>query len=535
MSFLKPFLDAFKKASAPKSPDAVEEARSSGHLGPTTGDAAGSFEPLRPAPGTPTGGGSAIPNIGGTKAPIQDVTPIVRPPSQPPTPGQPGEQGPIEGGGGGGTPTPPSAPFEPVTVRFREAGAGVAEDPDAGGEVSEAGKTDLDEGFIQRLRLVDDGSTVIDGGDPPESTEYSGETTRQGTPLVQVGSGGDGSEGGGGSGPHPPGPGTGGSEGEPELISFVDRRGGATQPSNPLKGEGGRPTLQSSDPEEGGEVTERFRTPTGLKAEGVLPTLQSSDPEEGGEVSERFRPPTGLKAEGVLPTLQSSDPEEGGEVSPGEMLRRRVGGDDLFKVKMEEVLVSSPSGPAAPGGSPIPYPLAEGSTGDGGAEAPALGKMKIPHKIEDAPGSSSSANQAVVSDGEGSGAADSLARKAGEGQKDFLKVGTQETVASRQASGGVAGESTDRDHKLAETVGGSRAEVKDSHDRFASTRADTPSKPAAPLMDDDDLESSTLLDLKPAPAVKEMLPGLASQVPGDLAAGIHPDLDADSDMDASEL
>ncbi len=37
----------------------------------------------------------------------------------------------------------------------------------------------------------------------------------------------------------------------------------------------------------------------------------------------------------------SSDPEEGGEVGPGDSLRSRAAGDDLFKVKMEEVLVSS--------------------------------------------------------------------------------------------------------------------------------------------------------------------------------------------------
>lgn len=57
MSLIKTFVDAFKKASTAKTDGALEHARSDGVLGPTTGDAAGSFTPLRPAP-APSGDGA---------------------------------------------------------------------------------------------------------------------------------------------------------------------------------------------------------------------------------------------------------------------------------------------------------------------------------------------------------------------------------------------------------------------------------------------------------------------------------------------
>ena len=107
-----------------------------------------------------------------------------------------------------------------------------------------------------------------------------------------------------------------------------------------------------------------------------------------------------------------------------------------------------------------------------------------------------------------------------------------EPVASLEKFDGVDGESQDKDHKVGLEFA-RRTEVKDAHDRFSNVGSEEP-KPVAELADDDDFESSSLLDLKPEPDVKEMLPGLAGELPDD--AELEFDLDDDlDDTDESEF
>lgn len=551
MSLIKTFVDAFKKASARKEPNALEHARSDGHLGPTTGDAAGSFEPLPP----PGSGSSGIPSIHGVEPPA-DSTPIVRPPSEPSPPNEPGEQGPVEGGGGGGTPTPPSAPFNPVEVVFKQAGGGsaprdlkiedspVVEDPDAGGEVADR-KADIDSAFVRRLRFSPDTEPSVQSSDPEEGGEVAGGGSglERGIPeghvpgelttvpnasvdlpladgVEQLVSAESGSEQRRGNlltqveqeGGTPPAdreaPADEDSEGEGELVSLGDGRGS-----------------QLSD-ERGAGLLGGLKLEGDYKVAGAGPSIASSDPEEGGEVFSRLgpRPPVGaeIPAGSIL-----EDPDAGGEVFS--KVEFKIESADLkfgeYKVepdykpegdwKVEDGIKFEGLGsPASPPGSPIPYPNVEG---------------------------------------DGDALAESLARKAGGAQQEFFKVKMEEVMVTsartgsepldeqageapvtREAFDGIKGESQDKDH-TGEMAFARRTEVKDAHDRFSDTKPDTPPKPPAQLIDDDDdFESSSLLDLKPEPDVKEMLPGLAGELPDD--AELDFDLDDDlDDTDESEL
>jgi hypothetical protein len=275
-------------------------------------------------------------------------------------------------------------------------------------------------------------------------------------------------------------------------IKFEGGKGDDTH-----KVEGVAPPTASSDPDDGDQLTREIQPATGGGYIGETEknlTSFSSDPQEGGEVG------PGDMLRRTPGPLTAGEPQDGGdsdEVGPGDLLRRRVGGEEFFKVKMEEVVVSSAIDPAAPAPTPVPYPVSD--------EPP---------------------------DDEGSGVADWIAKKRGKGGLGFLDVKAEEPFTSLETSDGSDGESQDNDHK-----GGlefaRRSEVKDAHDRFSNVGSEEP-KPVAELADDDDFESSSLLELKPEPDVKEMLPGLAGELPDDTELEVDLDDDLD-DTDESEL
>ncbi|MEP6870884.1 MAG: hypothetical protein ABI939_03440 [Anaerolineaceae bacterium] len=363
------------------------------------------------------------------------------------------------------------------------------------------------------------------------------------------------------------------------LASSDPQEGGeitGLRPPGSLKVEGVNTSpLASSDPQEGGEVTGLRRPPTGLKVEGVRETgLASSDPQEGGEVTARRlhtvrgehlkeatitvreapdadgevtglrRPPTGLKLEGTRETgLASSDPQEGGEVTglrqPPTGLKvegvNPTGGgppasSDHFDIKMEHVVDTQT--PAAPAGTPIPYP----------------NTANAPHDIPIVHYTDKSSPSLM----------DSASRKAGGDQKEFLKVEMKEAVITRDAPSVVDRESTQTDHKgeislvergssphsgvpqpgehPASPLLADKSDVHDSHDRLANLGVGHSDKlpVGAPVLDDH-FESSTLLNLKPSSGPPAMLPGLAGHLPDSLDLHLDPHADVDADNDESEL
>ncbi len=450
MSLFSVFTDAFKKAANSRA-DAAQKAIDSGAggtLGSTPQPVGGSFNPLRPAPGSPSSSpldhfkaeGIEPPDAGG------DVTEMRRPPSDFKIEGLKVAGDPDAGGGVTEMRRPPTD--------LKIEGLNVAGDPAAGGQVSEA-KGNLDSAFTRRLRESPDfkaeGATDLKSSDPEEGGEFHrGDVLRAAEP------------------------------------------GGARPLGSEHKIEGA-PDLKSSDPQEGGELhrpdvlhatAPGVGRPVGSehKIEGA-PDLKSSDPQEGGEFHRgdmlRAAEPGGArplgsehKIEGAT-DLKSSDPEEGGEFHRGDMLRTaepgagggRPVGSDYFNVKIEET--GSPLAPAGPGGTPIPYPNLEA--------APAGGE---------------------------SGAGDLIARKAGGGQHEFLKVEMKEAFITRDAPTG------------------------DAHPGGVSI-------PGA----EDHYQSSTLLDLHPEPAagVHEMLPGLAGDLPDVPDLDLDLDADVDADTDESDL
>ena len=340
MSIIKAFVDAFKKASTAKTPDAREHARSDGLLGPTNSDAGGSFEPLRPAP-APT----SEPGLGDQALNVESLP--------------------------------------------------VAEDPDAGGEVAASLKTNIDPAFTRRLRFAGDDEpatlplkdagdykvegidSVSDGdsADPdlaerrailsdfnfPKTADKSspsiassdpeegGETTTLPIADLDLGAiegadelvlsdavteeperrlltqveveGGEQPD----DGEHPR-PGRGkpespdeeGSEEEGQLVSLVDRREsvpiGELKLEGDYKVEGVDLSVASSDPQEGGQVTGGLKL-EGLKIESLDLSIASSDPEEGGEIAGGLKLEGMHKIEGLDLSIASSDPEEGGELT----------------------------------------------------------------------------------------------------------------------------------------------------------------------------------------------------------------------------
>lgn len=185
------------------------------------------------------------------------------------------------------------------------------------------------------------------------------------------------------------------------------------------------------------------------KASDGPTSFVSSDPEEGGEINRYSADPE----EGGEFTRASADPEEGGEFTGGRLPLRDFGGDP-FKIEIED-LAAIPESPSSPPGVPVPYPNIS----------------------------------AAAADGDESGLTE-LARKAGEGQKDYLVVKLNEVIVTRDTSGELPG-------------------------------------------DDDDLPDSTILDLKPEATVAELRPGLAG-FGGDelgLKLGLEIDDDIDDDID----
>ncbi len=377
-----------------------------------------------------------------------------RPPSRPPTPDKEGTgTGTIEGEGGGQT-TPPSAPFDPNQVTFppqRTGGAPLnplTDDRAPSADVASAG----DEAPI-RLRdtteLKVQATPLTESPDAPEETPIRLRDTTG--PKVEDT------------------PDTEDTEPAEEIpIRLRDTTG--------LKVEG---TPLTEDPDAGGEVVVGLRDTTGLKVEG---TSITEDPDAGGEVVVGLRDTTELKVDGATLTedpdaggevavssvapplsgvaLQSSDPEEGGEVA---------GGD--FNIKLEEVVPP----PVSPSGVPIPYPIADDA-----------------------------------SDG-GSSLADALARKAGEGQKDYLAVKMDDVLVSSR-----------------ETTATGRTEVRDSHDRHANVEAEAADR-------DDDPDSSTLLSLEASPGLRLVRSGLAGTPSTDLDLDLVDDADADLDDDQDDV
>ncbi|MBE0609503.1 MAG: hypothetical protein IH609_08995 [Dehalococcoidia bacterium] len=581
MSIFKAFVDAFKKASTAKTPDALEHARSDGVLGPTTGDAAGSFEPLRPAPGVPPGG-SAAPGAEDIKTTGDEM----RGSSVAEYPGAGGEYkvegltvAPIDDGG-------EVVEIRPPPAGFKVDDLSVVEDPDAGGEVASL-KENIDPAFVRRLRFSPDAEPSVQSSDPEEGGEV---VARLRSPAAEGGgpaiASSDPEEGGevmgGGSGlergipeGHVPGGGSGLERGIPEghvpggelttvpnasldlhLAEGVDQMVSAEPGSEPRRGnlltqidqEGGTDTPPDDREEPDNEDSE---------GEGELVSLgdgrgsRVNDPRDPNQIAgtlddrlsdERGEGPIGgLKLEGdykvaeVGPSIASSDPEEGGEVfnevkfkiepaylkfgeykvEPEPDGDLKVEGGIKFEGARfddtQNVAGFAPS--AGPPGAPIPYPAVEG---------------------------------------DGDDLAESLARKAGGGQQDFFKVKMEEVMVTsvrpggepldeqageapvtREAFDGIKGESQDKDHKVGVEFG-RRTEVKDSHDRFSNVGSEEPKTVAELADNDDDFESSSLLDLKPEPDVKEMLPGLAGELPDD--AELEFDLDDDlDDTDESEL
>lgn len=405
MSLIKTFMDAFKKASTPKDAGALEHARSDGLLGPTSEAAAGSFEPI--GGGSKPGGGGAIPSneqppSGGTDGPNGG--------QQAPSTPTISDGGPIEGGSGG-TSTPPSAPFDPVGVRF----------PNQKLEL-EGGGLDSKGLKIEEIKLSGLADAPVA---PPEA------------PLTEVA--------------------------QPVEARDVFAKIGD------VKGE---------------SVDDRIREMPGSGSD----TLGSSDPEEGGEVSSAAR--GRISDFQFTHQVDKASPALAAETHGVPGGTSQIGSN--FDVKIEEVMT-----PSGPGGIPVPYPNADGSEGDG------------------------------------EGAAEWLARKAGKGQQEFLQVKMQEAFITREAP---AGNPADGAGEHPASALGSRTEVKDAHDRMAEFEDDDFDDDD--LLDADDEPSSTLLDLKPDTDSVEMLPGLAGELPDDLVIDdldFDADADVDADTDESEL
>ena len=526
MSLFSVFVDAFKKASASKTPDALEHARSDGVLGPTADTDA--FTQARTAPGSPggigdsaVGGGSAPPvasgDDSGTKAPTEPLPP------EPPL-------NPVEGGDG---PTKyPEAPFDPVKVVFPKAAA-----PGEGFKV--------EHGLVpEGLKDVDRTEATLNSGSVNPivvSRDQALDSARveDGVADISTGSGG---------------------------VKIED----AYKVEDIYKVEGVDISVASSDPEEGGEFDpsktnldagfmRRFneivhdRPPI---AGGETPQSTESLPEEpqrrfltvieeGGEEA----PGDG---EGPHLTPGGSTPPDDSEGQPEHLVRllrdrnqlsgeidlRR--GSDAFDVKIEEVVATPDHVPATPSPLPLPYPLA----GDSGEERLSAGlpfKTDLGHKefpgvkihetlasgIHDGGGDD-------LPGGDGDGLADALARKAGKGQQDYLTVKMQDVLVTSRESGEDAHGGPATDHSKEEMNLAPRSEVHDAHDRFSNLDDHEP-KSIAEIDEDDDLEPSSLLELKPVPSVTEMLPGLAGTMPDDVDLPDGLDADADDDADESEL
>ena len=584
MSLIKVFTDAVKKAAGKSAIDTKELARSSGgSLGSVPGSSAGAFDPLRPAPDpSPEGGQLNVDDLTATdgggeeatadlarRAPdpfvvtkqIDKSTPILATKEA-----DAGLENKVEGVG------PIDEMKEPGTIEHPNL---AAEDRHIGGikyegpRVSEpasefelemkAGKIDLEKEKIEAMRAGDtfpklgdikgesmytadelsiaegpdagavlardlkvqgglkveadhkiegdhkleglkaepeykpqgdfkhEGGIKFEGGIKGESTDdihklslESRETTQSGADAGKAPDvPGQTSGLGAGKAPDDPGQTSGSGAGRPEGYT-------------PSGGAGaGRP--------EGGEAFAGSKFEMDYKTAGVLPVMgDSSDPQEGGELTRGIKAETGHPYIGETEknlTMSSSDPEEGGE----------IGGEDFFKVKIEDVRLT----PAAPSPTPLPYPVSDDSRGDddGGAGAFARLKGQEP-KIESALGRNDSIEPPDgPPDDEGTGGADWIARKAGKGQMEYLEVKLSEAFVSREASSGIKGESLDHKHK----------------EELEMSAGDE-----GGLGDDDDLESSTIVQLRPRTAAKEMLPGLGGEVSDE------PDLDLDGGADADE-
>jgi hypothetical protein len=411
------------------------------------------------------------------------------------------------------------------------------------------------------------------------------------------------------------------------------------------------PTLQSADPEEGGEVVSRLRPrppvgqeiPAGPLGEQVTPiddggevtslhrqVLDNSvasqiprfgaaemtdDPGDGGEATGLRRPPTSGYIGETEKNLDvaSSDPEEGGEVFKDVKYKiepaylkfgdqkaeleykpegdfKGEGGIKFEGAKFDDTFrAETLAPPAAPGGVPLPYPnVDEGALVDDGGIVDAIGRKAgegqkdfLAVKVQDVVVSSlgEGADPTDSPEADDDGLADALARKAGGGQQEYFNVKIEEVFVTSarpegdtsendevpddespdddesgiagwiargkgtkkgfgrqemdealegQTSAEIDGESADDDHE-GELAFARRTGVKDSHDKYANLE-----NSAGDDLDDDDFESSSLLDLKPASATKEMLPGLAGELPDEAELELDFDDDLD-DADESEL
>ena len=422
---------------------------------------------------------------------------------------------------------------------------GIAEDPDGGGAITTVPKGDLalapgqgtdelefaDSDEPQRrtgtVLLEQDGDSLEEEEGGPfgnPGTSDDEDSTGEGVRIVRLDRTPEG-------GPDPR---------DPDRISeALDERLGGRLAAGSVGGlklegdykiEGGALGIASSDPEEGGEIFSAVKfkiEPAHLKF-GDLKAEPDFKPEGDLKVEE------GIKFEGLPPPsgpggVPAPYPNvaDGGDGLP-DALARKAGGEpqEYFKVQMEEVLVSSARAVGeGPEGDELP--------GESGVEAfMRINKGPGPKTAEVFGSSLSSGEDDDASGGEGAGAADWIERKAGKGQQEYLEVKMQDVlVSSREGEeglGDIKGESTDDVHKVAF---GRRTEVRDSNDRYADLETEEP-KPAASLAeDDDDFESSSLLELKPDAAAKAtMLPGLA----GELLDDIDVELDLD-DTPESEL
>jgi hypothetical protein len=370
---------------------------------------------------------------------------------------------------------------------------GIAEDPDAGGEVVERSKSPSSEEEEKTQRFAGD---VMRGSQPGAEKGYIGETEKN----LDFSSS-DPEEGGEVFSRIRPRPPFGqeipaGSLGEqvtpiddggetfsevkfkiePAYLKFGEYKAEPEfKPEGDIKGEGG---IKFDGP----------KFDDTYKAESITPPTALRDPDDGGELTREVQPGTGRpyigETEKDLRSF-SSDPEEGGESD-----------EEFFKVKLEDLRLT----PAAPGGVPIPYPL------------------------DDGPGDNNDA-----------GAADWIARKAGKGQQEFLEVKMSEAFISRGA--------VDEDETLDDETGvaswiargkGTTKGFKRDEVSEALDSQEASSEIGGDSQDDDDFESSSLLDLKPVPTATEMLPGLAGELPADADLELELDDDLD-DTDESEL
>ena len=473
-------------------------------------------------------------------------------------------------------------PRAPLEVKGEN--SGIAEDPDAGGEVARP-----------RAPLEVKGENIGIVEDP----DAGGEVARPRAPLEIKGENSDIAED----------PDAGG-----EVLSRLRPRPpvGQEVPAGPLEeqltpiDDGGEiagrkadlddaflrrlrftpdsePTLQSSDPEEGGEIA-RLRRPSGYIGETEKNLeLSSSDPEEGGEVFKDVKykiEPAYLKFGDQKAELEYKP--EGDFKGEGGIKFEGAKFDDTFRA---ETLAP----PAAPGGVPLPYPnVDEGALVDDGGIVDAIGRKAgegqkdfLAVKVQDVVVSSlgEGADPTDSPEADDDGLADALARKAGGGQQEYFNVKIEEVFVSSarpegdtsendevpddespdddepgiagwiargkgtkkgfgrqemdealegQTSAEIDGESADDDHE-GELAFARRTGVKDSHDKYANLE-----NSAGDDLDDDDFESSSLLDLKPASATKEMLPGLAGELPDEAELELEFDDDLD-DADESEL